>query len=48
MVVGVSKGYEVKLELVGVGYRAEVVARTMYSTSYWDTRTIHIFNFLLK
>ena len=23
MVVGVSKGYEVKLELVGVGYRAE-------------------------
>jgi len=25
MVVGVSKGYEVKLELVGVGYRAEVV-----------------------
>jgi len=24
MVVGVSKGYEVKLELVGVGYRAEV------------------------
>ena len=25
MVEGVSKGYEVKLELVGVGYRAEVV-----------------------
>ena len=25
MVVGVSKGYEVKLELVGVGYRAEVL-----------------------
>ena len=25
MVVGVSKGYEVQLELVGVGYRAEVV-----------------------
>lgn len=25
MVVGVSKGYEIKLELVGVGYRAEVV-----------------------
>ena len=25
MIVGVSKGYEVKLELVGVGYRAEVV-----------------------
>ncbi len=24
MVVGVSKGYEVKLELVGVGYRAEM------------------------
>jgi large subunit ribosomal protein L6 len=24
MVIGVSKGYEVKLELVGVGYRAEV------------------------
>ena len=24
MVEGVSKGYEVKLELVGVGYRAEV------------------------
>jgi len=24
MVVGVSKGYEVKLELVGVGYRAEL------------------------
>src|SRR5690242_17107097 len=23
MVVGVSKGYEVKLELVGIGYRAE-------------------------
>ena len=23
MVVGVSQGYEVKLELVGVGYRAE-------------------------
>ena len=25
MVIGVSKGYEVKLELVGVGYRAEVI-----------------------
>ena len=25
MVVGVSKGYEIKLELVGVGYRAELV-----------------------
>ena len=25
MVIGVSKGYEVKLELVGVGYRAEVM-----------------------
>lgn len=25
MVEGVSKGYEVKLELVGVGYRAEVL-----------------------
>lgn len=25
MVVGVTKGYEVKLELVGVGYRAEVL-----------------------
>lgn len=25
MVVGVSKGYEIKLELVGVGYRAEVI-----------------------
>ena len=25
MVVGVSKGYEVKLELVGVGYRAEAL-----------------------
>lgn len=25
MVVGVSKGYEIKLELVGVGYRAEVL-----------------------
>ena len=25
MVVGVSKGYEIKLELVGVGYRAEVM-----------------------
>ncbi len=25
MVVGVSKGYEIKMELVGVGYRAEVL-----------------------
>ncbi len=25
MVVGVSKGYEIKLELVGVGYRAELM-----------------------
>ena len=25
MVIGVSKGYEIKLELVGVGYRAEVM-----------------------
>jgi len=25
MVVGVSKGYEIKLELVGVGYRAEML-----------------------
>ena len=25
MVVGVSKGYEIKLELVGVGYRAELL-----------------------
>ena len=25
MVVGVTKGYEIKLELVGVGYRAEVL-----------------------
>jgi large subunit ribosomal protein L6 len=25
MVIGVSKGYEIKLELVGVGYRAEVL-----------------------
>ena len=25
MVVGVSKGYEIKLEFVGVGYRAEVI-----------------------
>ena len=25
MVIGVSKGYEIKLELVGVGYRAEVI-----------------------
>lgn len=26
MVVGVSKGYEIKLELVGVGYRAELMS----------------------
>jgi large subunit ribosomal protein L6 len=25
MVIGVSKGYEIKLELVGVGYRAELI-----------------------
>jgi large subunit ribosomal protein L6 len=25
MVIGVSKGYEIKMELVGVGYRAEVL-----------------------
>jgi len=29
MVVGVSKGYEIKLELVGVGYRAEVVSNNV-------------------
>ncbi len=29
MVEGVSKGYEVKLELVGVGYRAEVTANNV-------------------
>jgi large subunit ribosomal protein L6 len=29
MVVGVSKGYEVKLELVGVGYRAEVIGNNV-------------------
>lgn len=29
MVEGVSKGYEVKLELVGVGYRAEVSANNV-------------------
>ena len=29
MVIGVSKGYEIKLELVGVGYRAEVLPDTV-------------------
>ena len=33
MVVGVSKGYEIKLELVGVGYRAKLF-KTMYLTLY--------------
>ena len=29
MVVGVSQGYEIKLELVGVGYRAEVLSNNV-------------------
>ena len=29
MVVGVTKGYEIKLELVGVGYRAEVLPNSV-------------------
>ena len=29
MVVGVSKGYEIKLELVGVGYRAEAADQVL-------------------
>jgi large subunit ribosomal protein L6 len=32
MVVGVSKGYEKKLELVGVGYRAAVAGKTLNLT----------------
>ena len=32
MAVGVSKGYERKLELVGVGYRAAVQGRTLNLT----------------
>ncbi len=32
MVTGVSKGYERKLELVGVGYRASVAGKTLNLT----------------
>ena len=47
MVVGVSKGYEIKLERVGVGYRAKLMPGTCL-TLHWDLHTIRIFNFLRK
>jgi L6_bact: ribosomal protein L6 len=37
MVVGVSEGFEKKLELAGVGYRVQQRART--SSSPWASRT---------
>ena len=33
MVIGVSQGYEIKLELVGVGYRAEVMPNNVLDLS---------------
>jgi len=32
MVAGVTKGYEAKLELVGVGFRAQVTGKTLNLT----------------
>ena len=47
MVVGVSKGYEVKLELVGVGYRAESTGSDFRSGTRFFL-TIPIYKFLMR
>ena len=43
MVTGVSKGYEKKLELVGVGYRAAVQAKTLTLTLGYS----HLINYAI-
>jgi len=43
MVTGVTKGYEIKLELVGVGYRAAVQAKTLTLTLGYS----HLINYAI-